>query len=83
MRMLNLARSLAGRRGSLKLVGLFLILEFNEVGDVQKRIALQAKVDKCRLHARQNSCHASVVNGACESVLVFAFVIDFRELIVF
>ena len=83
MRMLYLARGLARGRSPLQLVGFFLVLEFNEVGDVQKRIALQAKVDKCRLHARQDPCHAPVVNGSCESVLVFAFVVDFRELIVF
>jgi len=63
LRMPYLARCLAGRRSLLQLVGLFLVFELDEVGDVQERIALQAKVDKCRLHARQNPCHASVVNG--------------------
>ena len=85
MGMPHLARRLAGSAGRslLELVGLFLVIELHEVGDVQERIALQAKVDKCRLHAGQNPCHASVVNGTRESILVFAFVVDFRELIVF
>ncbi len=42
----------AGRRGLLQLVGVFLVFELDEVSYVKKRIALQAEVDKCRLHAR-------------------------------
>ena len=85
LRVLDFARSLprSARRGFLQLVGIFLIFELDEVGYVKKRVALQAEVDKCRLHARQNACDASVVNGTREGVFVFAFVVDFRELIVF
>jgi len=70
-------------RGFFELVRLFLVFELDEVGDVEEGIAFQAEVDKSRLHARQNARHAPVVNGTREGVLVFAFVIDFRELIVF
>ena len=83
MRMLYLARGLTGGRGLLQLVGFFLVFELDEVGDVEERIALQAQVDKCRLHAGENPRHASVVDGTREGVFVFAFVVDFRELIVF
>ena len=83
MRMLDLARRLSGGRSLLQLVGLFLVFELDKVGYVEERIALQAEVDKRRLHAGQNACYAAVVNGTREGVLVFAFVIDFRELIVF
>ena len=70
-------------RSLLQLVGLFLVFELDEVGYVEERVALQAEVDKCRLHAGQNARYAAVVNGTREGVFVFAFVIDFRELIVF
>jgi hypothetical protein len=80
---LNLFGSLARRRGLLQLVRLILVFELDKVRYIQKRIALQAEVDKCRLHAGQNARYSSVVYGPCEGVLVFAFVINFRELIVF
>jgi len=83
MGMLHLARSLTGCRSLLQLVGFFLVFELDEVGYVEKRIALQAQVDKCRLHPGENPCHAPVVYGTREGVLIFAFVVDFRELIVF
>ncbi len=38
----------------LQLVGFFLVFELDEVGYVEERVALQAQVDKCRLHAGQN-----------------------------
>ena len=81
----NFARSRlpAARRGLFQFVGLLLVFELDEVGYVEERIALQAKVDKCRLHAGQNPCHAAFVNGTREGIFVFAFVVDFRELIVF
>jgi hypothetical protein len=85
MRMPDLAGDLSGstRRGLLQLVGFFLIFKLDEVGYVKKRVPLQPQVDKRRLHTGQNACHASVVDGTREGVLVFAFVVDFRELIVF
>jgi hypothetical protein len=85
LRMPDLARGLPGstRRGLLQLVGLFLIFKLDEVGYVEKRVPLQPQIDKRRLHTGQNACHSSVVNGTREGVFVFAFVVDFRELIVF
>ncbi len=54
LRMLHFARSLPrpARRGFLQLVSVFLIFELDKVGYIKKRIALQAEVDKRRLHAR-------------------------------
>ena len=85
MWMLDFARRLSGsaRRSLLQLVGLFLIFELDEVGYVKERVALKPQIDKRRLHARQYACNASVVDGTREGVFVFAFVVDFRELIVF
>ena len=83
MGMTDLARRLPCSRSLLQFVCLFLVFELDEVGYVKERVALQAEVDKCRLHAGQNTCYAAVINGSREGVLVFAFVIDFRELIVF
>jgi hypothetical protein len=71
------------RRSLLKFVGLFRVFEFEEVGYIEERIALQAHVHEGGLHARENPCNSAVVNGARKCVLVFAFVVDFRELIVF
>jgi hypothetical protein len=70
-------------RSLFNLIRLFRVFKFEEVGYIKERIALQAHVHKCGLHARENSCDTAVVNGASECVLVFAFVVDFRELIVF
>jgi hypothetical protein len=39
------------RSGFLQLVSVFLIFELNKVGYVEKRVPLQAEIDKCRLHA--------------------------------
>ena len=85
MWMLDFARRLSGsaRRSLLQLVGLFLIFELDEVGYVKERVALKPQIDKRRLHARQYARNASVVDGTRKGVFVFAFVVDFRELIVF
>ena len=73
----------AADRSFFKLVGLFLVFQLHKVGDVEEGVALQPNVDKCRLHAGEHPGDAPVVNGSGQRVLVFAFVIDFRELIVF
>jgi hypothetical protein len=86
LRMPGLTSSRLGRpahRSFFQLVRLFLIFELDKVGYVEESIALQAEVDECRLHAWQNPCHTAFVNGTREGVFVFAFVVDFRELIVF
>jgi hypothetical protein len=70
-------------RSFFNLIGLFRVFEFEEVGYIEERVALQAHVHKSGLHAGEDSCYAAVVNGARECVFVFAFVVDFRELIVF
>jgi hypothetical protein len=62
------------------LVVLFVV--FEEIGDVQKCIAIQADVDKRRLHARQDSRHAAFMNTAGQRIFVLALVVDFDYLIV-
>ena len=81
----NLARRLvaAAGRGFFQLIGLFRVFELQEVGYIKEGIALQANVHKCRLHAGQNAGDAPVVNRPGQGVLVFAFVVNLRELIVF
>ena len=56
----------------------FLFLQ--KVGDVQKRVALQANVDKRRLHARKHARYFAFVNGTREGVFVFALVVNLGEL---
>ncbi len=81
----DFAGSLVGAAcGSLfQFVGLFRVLELHEVGYVEEGVALETEVYKSGLHAGQDAGDAPVVNGPCKGVLVFAFVVDFRELIVF
>jgi len=81
----NFARALSGARcrRALNLLGFFGIFEFEKIGYVEEGVAFEAKVDKCRLHAGEHACNATVINRAREGVFVFAFVIDLRELIVF
>jgi hypothetical protein len=81
----DFVRRLVARRrsGPLNFVGVFLVFELYKVCYIKEGVALKSKVDKCRLHAGQNARNASVIYRARKRVLVFAFVVDFRELIVF
>ncbi len=81
----DFARRLVGAagRGFFQLVGLFRVFQLHEVGYIEEGVALQAHIDKGGLHAGQDAGDAAVVNGAGQGVFVFAFVVDFRELIVF
>src|SRR5882724_4760559 len=54
-----------------------LVFFHQEVGNVEKRVALKANVYKSGLHARQNARHASFVDGAGQCVFVFSFEIYF------
>src|ERR1035437_1649080 len=80
-----LAGRLVAARGRcfFQLVGFFLVFEFQKVGYVEERVALQTHIHEGRLHAGQDAGDATVVNRPGQGVLVFAFVVDFRELIVF
>jgi len=79
-----LDRLIAARdRGPFDLFAVFLVFKFQEVCDIEERVALQPEVNECGLHAGKHARYAAVVNGASEGVLVFAFVIDFSELVVF
>ncbi len=59
------------------------LLQLHKIGDVQEGVALQANVDKSRLHAGQHARHAAFVDGPGEGVFIFALEVDFREQIVF
>ena len=59
------------------------VFQLHKVGDVKEGVALQANVDKCRLHSRKHAGYASFVNGTCQGVFIFALEVDFREQIVF
>jgi hypothetical protein len=81
----NFARSLvaAGDGRLFDFVALFLVFKLQEVSDIQERVPLQPEVDKGGLHAGKHAGHTPVVDGTREGVLVFAFVINFSELVVF
>ena len=76
--LLAAAALLLGIRSKFFRVFLFL----QEVGDVQKGVALQPQFDKCRLHAGKHTRYFAFVNGSGERVLILALVIDLGELIV-
>ena len=59
------------------------VFQLHEVGDVEERVALQANVDKRRLHSGKYAGYASFVDGTCQGVFIFALEVDFREQIVF
>ena len=81
----HFARGLVGAAGGclFQFVGLFLVFEFQEVRYIEEGVALEADVDKCRLHAGQDARDSAVVYGTSQRIFVFTFVINFRELIVF
>ena len=74
---------LAASTGRERNIFFAIFLLFGEVGDVEKRIALQTNIDKCRLHAGKDAGDFAFVNGAGESVFVLALIVDFRKLVVF
>jgi hypothetical protein len=73
-------RILAVRWYAFEVRGVFLLL--HKIGDVEKRIALQAQVNESRLHARKHPGDPALVNGTRESVFVLPLVINLCELIV-
>ena len=75
------ARILAVYRYAFEVGGVFLLL--HEIGDIEKRIALQSQVDESRLHPGKHPGDTAFVNGARESVFVLPLVIDLCELVVF
>jgi len=58
-------------------VGAPVRLDGVEVGNVEKRVALQPNVYEGGLHAWQNARHAPFVDGAGQCVFVFSFEIYF------
>ncbi len=81
----HFAGRLIGVAGScfFQFVGFFLVFQLEKVGYIEEGVAFKSYVDKCRLHAGQDARDPPVVNGTGQCVFIFAFVIDFRELIVF
>ncbi len=64
-------------------VQIFRVFQLHKVGDIEERVALQANVDKGRLHSGEDASYAAFIDGTCQGVFVFAFEVDFREQIVF
>src|SRR5262249_38025789 len=73
----------AGDRRPFQFLRLFLVFQFEEIRYIEERIALQPEVHKGGLHAGEHARYALVIDRSSESVLVFALVVDFRELVVF
>jgi hypothetical protein len=60
-----------------------LMVLFEKIGNVEKCVALQANIDKRRLHPRQNARDASFMDAACQRIFVGALEVNFHQLIVF
>jgi hypothetical protein len=58
-------------------------LQIEKVGYIEERVAFQADIDECRLHAGKYAGHTSFVDGSCEGVFIGSLVVDLGELIVF
>jgi hypothetical protein len=56
---------------------------FEEIGHVEKRVALQTQIHECRLHSGENAGDSSFMNAAGERIFVGALEINFAQLIVF
>src|SRR6185312_3727305 len=56
---------------------------FEEIGHIEKRVALQAKVDKRRLHAWKHARYPAFINASRQRRLATALEEDFDELVVF
>ena len=75
-----LERSLfARRRNAYGLYRFVFVFQFQEVGDIEKCIALQANIDECRLHAWKHAGDPAFVDRSGKGVFVFAFVVDLGE----
>jgi hypothetical protein len=59
------------------------VMFFEEIGHVEKRVALQTDIHECRLHSGENARDASFMNAAGERIFVGALEINFAQLIVF
>ncbi len=60
-----------------------LLVVFEKIGNVQEGVAIEANVDKRRLHARQHASHPAFVNAARQRVFLLALKIDLNQLVVF
>jgi len=54
---------------------------FEEIGDVQEGVAIQADVDKSRLHARQHPRHPALVDASRQGIFVLPLVVNLDYLI--
>jgi hypothetical protein len=63
------------------LIKVFMFLE--EVGHVEKRVALQAEIHECRLHSGEHARDASLMNAAGERIFIGALEINLAQQIVF
>ncbi len=59
------------------------VVVFEEIGDIQKGIAIQADIDKCRLHARQNARDSAFMDTSGERIFILPLMENFNYLIVF
>jgi hypothetical protein len=76
--------AVAGARGSFisgHAIDVFVL--FKEVRYVEERIALQAQIDKCRLHAWQYPRHPAFVNASGERIFIGSLEVNLHELIIF
>jgi len=60
--------------------GVTIAMRVEEVRNVQETIALQPKIDKCRLHAGQDAGHAALMNTPCQRVFIGPLKINFHQL---
>ena len=60
-----------------------IVVLFEEVRNVEKRVALESYIDESRLHSGQDARDAPLMNTAGERIFVGALEVDFHQLVVF
>jgi hypothetical protein len=59
-----------------------LLVIFEEIRNVQERVAFQADIDERRLHSRQDAGHSSFVNATRQRIFLLPLVVHFRDLLI-
>jgi hypothetical protein len=60
-----------------------IVMLFEKVRNVEKRVALEANIDESRLHSWQHARDAPFMNAAGQRIFVGALEVNFHQLVVF
>jgi hypothetical protein len=58
-----------------------ILMLFEKIGNVQKRVPFEADIDERRLHARQDARHTSLMDAPCQRVLIGSLEVHLHQLV--